>query len=152
MFINIHISSKNLSSLKIFTSFIFKLVNNKKLISKSSIKSFQLKNTKKIFTVLKSPHVNKTAQTQLEYRTYKKQLTIFSNIPLKILFFLKYAHENSFADVTVKLKFNTNYKSITNNLNHTNNYDTKSYLKYLDTCGEFNFKNCLDSSVGRAKD
>ena len=152
MFINIYISSKNLSSLKIFTSFIFKLVNNKKLISKGSIKSFQLKNTKKIFTVLKSPHVNKTAQTQLEYRVYKKQLTIFSNIPFKVLFFLKYVHENSFADVAVKLKLNTNFKNITKNFSPNNNCDTKLYLKYLDICGEFNFKNCLDSSVGRAKD
>ena len=152
MFINIYLSSKNLYSLKTFTSFILKLVNNKKLISKSLTKNFQLKTKKNSITVLKSPHVNKTAQTQFEYRLYKKQLTIYTNIPFKIIFFLKYFQEKTFADVKIKLKFKTNFKYITNDSIYNYRYNINTYLKYLDIFGELRFKNCLDSSVGRAKD
>lgn len=153
MFINIYISSKNLASLKLFTSFIIKLVNNKKLTSKSLIKKFQQKKEKKIFTVLKSPHVNKTAQTQFEYRLYNKQFTIFTDVPLKIIFFLKYFQENIFSDTKLKLKFKTNsYLFQAEPITHFK-YSTDSYLKYLDIFGELCFKNkSLDSSVGRAKD
>ena len=152
MFINIYISSRNLSSLKLFTSFIFKLVNNKKLISKTAIKSFQKKKKKKVFTVLKSPHVNKTAQTQFEYTLYKKQFTIFTNFSVKLIYFLKYFHENIFSDIKIKIKVKTNFKKHTNiKLQPFFKSNLELYLNSLDAFGELKFKS-LDSSVGRAKD
>ena len=51
MFINIYISSKNLKSLNIFTSFMLKLVNNNKLISKTLIKKYQKKKKKNFYCI-----------------------------------------------------------------------------------------------------
>ena len=140
MFINIYISSKNLKSLNIFTSFMLKLVNNNKLISKTLIKKFQKKNKQKIFTVLKSPHVNKTAQTQFEYTLYKRQFTIFTNSSFKFLFFLKYFQENIFSDIKIKTKFITNKKKNTSiNFKSFSKSSTSLYLNYLDVFGELKF-------------
>nr|YP_010047259.1 ribosomal protein S10 [Eucampia zodiacus]QPJ79925.1 ribosomal protein S10 [Eucampia zodiacus] len=140
MFINIYISSKNLKSLKLFTSFILKLVNNNKLISKTLIKNFQKKNKQKIFTVLKSPHVNKTAQTQFEYTLYKRQFTIFTNSSFKFIFFLKYFQENIFSDIKIKTKFRTNLKKNTSiNFKSFSKSSTSLYLNYLDVLGELKF-------------
>lgn len=140
MFINIYISSKNLKSLKLFTSFILKLVNNNKLISKTLIKNFQKKNKQKIFTVLKSPHVNKTAQTQFEYTLYKRQFTIFTNSSFKFIFFLKYFQENIFSDIKIKTKFRTNLKKNTSiNFKSFSKSSTSLYLNYLDVFGELKF-------------
>ena len=55
------------------------LVSSQIKSSKKKKKSRKKKKKKKTkFTVLKSPHVNKTAQEQFEYRIYKKQLKCFA--------------------------------------------------------------------------
>ena len=110
-----------------------------------------------MFTVLKSPHVNKTAQTQFEQRLYKNQLTVYSSNYLKLIYFIKYFSEKNFSDVKFKIKLiknkNNNFilKKTTSFLN--NEVKPTSFFKILDSIGEVNFKKVsLDSSVGRAKD
>ena len=157
MFINIYISSKNKNSLNAFVIFMQKLSDNKKLNSKILIKLFQQKTTKNFFTVLKSPHVNKTAQTQFEYKVYKKQFTLFVDSPSKLIFSLKFFQTKIFSDVSLKIKMKINSYSTKlvsfSNIDSKINKNTNFYLKYLDILGEFNFNNkSLDSSVGRAKD
>lgn len=157
MFINIYISSKNKNSLNAFVIFMQKLSDNKKLNSKILIKLFQQKTIKNFFTVLKSPHVNKTAQTQFEYKVYNKQFTLFVDSPSKLILFLKFFQKKIFSDVSLKIKIKINSYSTKlvsfSNIDSKINKNTNFYLKYLDILGEFNFNNkSLDSSVGRAKD
>lgn len=82
--------------------FCLKIFYKDKKLSKKFLKSFKkiklsftftkiVLNFKKrnIITVLKSPHVNKTAQEQFEYRLYSLNLFIYFFKPSIILFFLK---------------------------------------------------------------
>ena len=67
MFINIYISSKNFSSIKNFINFLNVLSLSKPLKNKLFLKYLKIPSSKKVFTLLKSPHVNKTAQDQFEF-------------------------------------------------------------------------------------
>ena len=158
MFINIHIYSKNKLSILNYLKFLKKYLRKKKLKFKNIIIMFKKKTKTKVFTVLKSPHVNKTAQTQFEQRLYKNQLTVYSSNYLKLIYFIKYFSEKNFSDVKLKIKIiknkNNNFilKKTTSFLNNSELQST-SFLKILDSIGEVNFKKIsLGSSVGRAKD
>lgn len=74
-------------------------------------KRFQQKQKKKILTILKSPHVNKTAQEQFEYRVFSKQLVFYSANYLKHIILLKKTKANLFPDVKIKVKFVINSKN-----------------------------------------
>ena len=89
MFINIYISSKNSISLNTFLRFFLKISKNKRI--KTNIYSIQHSKPKltKKFSILKSPHVNKKAQDQFEFRVYRKQLSLYSYLGLKLLMILK---------------------------------------------------------------
>ena len=80
----IKISSKNKETLQLFLMFLSKLENNNLLI-----KYFPKQKIKKFITILKSPHINKSAQEQFEFRVYTKKLQISSPQHLKFLCFLK---------------------------------------------------------------
>lgn len=54
-----------------------------------SIKVVHLPTLKKKHTLLKSPHVNKTAREQFETRIHKRLICIQTNIPLKKQSFIK---------------------------------------------------------------
>ena len=157
--------------------------NKKKIKIDGFLSYLQQKQNRKIFTILKSPHVNKTAQEQIEYRQFSKQIVIFSFQIFKFLILLKKIQNNIFPDIKIQIKYiiknkttektkliainpdNFRIKSFfydkNNTLTITNNKkknkilkqkQTISYLKLFDIYGELNFKYCLDSSVGRAKD
>jgi small subunit ribosomal protein S10 len=49
---------------------------------------FKIKNKKKIFTVLRSPHVNKKAREQFIYKENKQKIDIKSNNIFQLLNFL----------------------------------------------------------------
>jgi len=144
MFITIYIYSKNKLSITNYLKFLKKYLNKKKLNFKNITFIFKKKIKKTVFTVLKSPHVNKTAQTQFENRLYKTQLTIYSDNYLKLIYFIKYFSENNFSDIKIKIKIikNKNIISILHNINNffKNNIKTKVFLKMLDVLGELKFK------------
>ena len=77
MFVIIDIYSKNYKSLKNFLS----VFNDETIIKKLKISILKNKAKKplkkKVITVLKSPHVNKTAQEKFEYRVYKERVKCF---------------------------------------------------------------------------
>ena len=62
-------------------------------------------NSKKrdVITVLKSPHVNKTAQEQFEYRLYSKKILINSFKPSIFLLVLKKIKSFSFPGISLKV-------------------------------------------------
>ena len=80
MFVNIDIQSKNIKSLTQFTKLLSNLMFIEKLNVKSVSKhSYNKKTYRKIFTVLKSPHVNKKAREQFQLCSYKRLLDIYSS-------------------------------------------------------------------------
>ncbi len=62
-------------------------------------------------TILKSPHVNKTAQEQFEVRIFSRQLNIYSPKSLKYLISFKKIKNNSLSDIFVKINFFLDKKS-----------------------------------------
>ena len=145
MFINIHIYSKNYRSIKLISNF-FANEAFLKFLNLTTFNSFYQNRIKtKLFTVLKSPHVNKTAQEHFECSIYTKQFKVYSSKGFLLLIFLKKLKNNIFFDTTFKvelinqpLKYNQKLK---NNLNPDNfllisNYAClKSYLKILNNYG-----------------
>lgn len=145
MFINIYIYSKNKVSLIKYLEFLNLYLNKDKLNFKNIILTFKKQTKTTIFTVLKSPHVNKTAQTHFENRVYRTQLTIYSNNYLKLIYFIKYFSENNFSDIKIKIKVIKN-KNIKHFLNYTNTFFNNKlthirFFKLLDFLGELKFKN-----------
>jgi ribosomal protein S10 len=100
---NVTVVSNNRNSIhKFFLFFFF----NKKINFNTIKKYFQKKKKKKTLTILKSPHVNKTAQEQFEYRIYSKQLTVYSSQNFQYLVFLKKINAHLFPDIKIKTEFN----------------------------------------------
>jgi len=160
MFINIHIYSKNYLSIKRLITFF----SNNFLLKKLNLTTFnsihQNPIKRKIFTVLKSPHVNKTAQEHFEYCIYKKTLKIHTYKGFLVLRLLKVLKYRIFSDVKFKIliinqpfKFKRNLQNKINPNNFIvlqNNLEIKTYLKVFNNYGNFvvTSKICLDSSVG----
>ena len=76
MFINITIKSKNKNSLENFLNVFYEFGNNNKLKLNRAMFLSQRKKHNKIFTILKSPHVNKTAQEQFEFILFTKSIKV----------------------------------------------------------------------------
>lgn len=165
MFININIKSKNKNSLKQFLKIFKQFSNDKKLKLNQTLFLSKNKNKNKIFTILKSPHVNKTAQEQFKFVYYSKELKLNSSQTLKFLILLKNFQTIFFSDIQIKLNFVINPKKSKtkfinkfkpNNINLKNKYDInykqiKLYLLLFHFYGKYK-RISLNSSVGRAKD
>ena len=102
---SLKISSKNEKSLKNFLYFFFNHLKTKfNIIKKLTIAN----NNKKVITLLKSPHVNKTAQEQFEMRIFTRQIQTKSFYSEKNLIFLKKILNKLFQDISFNLEFITN--------------------------------------------
>jgi hypothetical protein len=99
MFLYLKISCKDETILKKFTCFFQRLD-----LVPVSLKSFSKQKKQKFITVLKSPHVNKTAQEQFEYRFYSKDFLIRSFKPLTFFLLLKNLKAQSFPGVKLKVQ------------------------------------------------
>ena len=155
----IKISSKHKETLQLFLMFLSKLENNNLLI-----KYFPKQKIKKFITVLKSPHINKSAQEQFEFRVYTKKLQVSSPQHLKFLYFLKKSQITIFPFINLKLEGNFSIKSQLNlissrvdpikfNANFFNQNKFKSdiqsknliqYFNLLDCYGEYFIKKILN--------
>ena len=150
MFVIIDIYSKNTKSLNYFLEFFC----DEKILQKLKIQVLKIKSQKpikkKVLTVLKSPHVNKVAQEQFEYRIYKKRLKCFvPQISLFLIFFKK-VRFNLFSDIKFNINIISNSKienkKLKNNVN-TDNYclvykelNLIKYLKLFSISGEYILK------------
>jgi len=109
-------------------------VNKRKYRMKKKITGIlsysQQKQKRKIFTTLKSPHVNKTAQEQIEYRLFSKHINIFSFQILKFLILIKKIQMKLCPDIVIQIKFVLNNRIIKKtklvSLN-PDNYKTNSF-------------------------
>lgn len=82
----------------------------------------------KKITVLKSPHVNKTAQTHFEHRIYSIELQVYSYKPQRYLFILKKIQNSIFPEIRIKIKQKTQ-KLIENKFFNPDNYKT-GFVEY----------------------
>jgi ribosomal protein S10 len=99
MFFYIKASSKDKKVLEKFSWFLSKLET-----STFTLKCFSKQKKRKFITILKSPHVNKTAQEQFEFRFYNKRFLINSFQPLTFLFILKKIKNLSFSGLNLEVK------------------------------------------------
>jgi ribosomal protein S10 len=126
MFFHIKVSSKDKKVLENFGQFLSKLE-----MTSNFLKSFSKQNTRKFVTILKSPHVNKTAQEQFEFRFYTKEFVISSFKPLTFFLILKKVNNLSFSGMNLKVKSlfkrNEKKKVIAVNPDNTNLNTVKSH-------------------------
>lgn len=147
MIYNITITSKNPKSLKFLISFYFQ---NKNKVFNLKTKFYKKKQKKYIFTTLKSPHVNKKAQIQLEYKLYLIKIMLLATQVKTYLIFLKKIKSQIFPDIKIKIKIIINKKNMfyfnTKTLNPINffintfktNKKSLTYIKTFDCFGELN--------------
>lgn len=99
MFFYLKVSCKDKRILKKFISFLSKIKSLPVFI-----KPFPKKKKRKVITVLKSPHVNKTAQEQFEYRFFSKSFVVFCFKPLIFFLLLKKLKNFSFSGIKLEVK------------------------------------------------
>lgn len=102
------ISSKDDQTLKRFLLFLSKLN-----VLPILLKHFAKQKKRKHITILKSPHINKTAQEQFEFRYYSKEFVIDSRKALTFLLIVKKIKSLSFPGVKLEIRglFNSEKKS-----------------------------------------
>lgn len=121
------ILSKNRSSIDKFLTFFQNNIEPNFNVVK---KNFQQKKRKKKLTLLKSPHVNKTAQEQFEYRIFSKQISMYLDKHLKSLVLLKKLKTDLFPDVKIKVIFpinHSNTEKLRTNILNPNNFKGNFY-------------------------
>ncbi len=99
MFFYFKVSSKVKHVLELFFQFLTKLERLPMII-----KYFVKRKKQKVITVLRSPHVNKTAQEQFEFRVYKKGFVINSTKPLMLFSIIKKIKNLSFPGIKLEAK------------------------------------------------
>ena len=99
MFFYLKVSCKDKRILKKFTSF-FRKVKSLSIF----VKPFPKHEKRKFVTILKSPHINKTAQEQFEYRFFTKHFLVFSFKPAIFLLLLKKLKNFSFSGIKLEVK------------------------------------------------
>ena len=94
-------------------------------------------NKKNFITVLKSPHVNKTAQEQFEYRIYSKCIIVHTFKPLFFLLLIKNLQGICFSNITLKVTLFTEGVKFTNKninlLEYFNSNNIKLHRKLQNT-------------------
>ena len=157
MFFHLKVSSKDSKVLEKFVQFLLKLET-----SPIVLKYFSQQKKLKFITVLKSPHINKTAQEQFEFRFYSKQFLINSFKPLTFFLVLKKIKNLSFPGIKLEVKGlfdkNKNDKSFLEVIDPDNailktkgnlkvkkqqhlKFFQKKYIQLFDSYGEICLKN-----------
>jgi ribosomal protein S10 len=122
----ITLKSKNKESLNKFIKF-FK--NNLRI--KQINKIYQKPKKKKLFTILKSPHINKSAQEQFKINFYSLNFIFYVEKNNQIIKLIKKIQLNSFTDVFIKVK-----------AFYSKNLIKKKYINF------FNPNNFINKSLG----
>lgn len=124
----IAIYSKNKTDINNFLTLLNKILTSFNIV----IKHDQKKRRKKILTILKSPHINKSAQEQFESKIFTKQIKVYSQEDFCLLTLLKKTKNNMFPSIKLKTKFVLNKKSEKNiKLIDPNNFKLKYFSKYI---------------------
>lgn len=153
MFFHIKVFSKDNHALKRFFQFLQRLK-----ISLIVLKFFSKQKKRKFVSILKSPHVNKTAQEQFEFKYYNKEFLIDLFKPLTFFLLLKKIKILSFCNLKLEIKglfsLNKNHKNFLKKLINPDNvilepidlktfkdrFFQKKYIQLFDCYGEFHLK------------
>lgn len=135
LIIIINVYSKNKNSLNNFLTLLSNFIKK----SKAIIYKEKLQKQKKTkLTILKSPHVHKSAQEQFEYRIYKQQVLVFLLNPSQLLVFLKKVIKFAFYNIKIVVNYFllNKHKNLSKFLNLNNyflnlksNYSNDFFLK-----------------------
>ena len=141
---------KLLFKAKNYISIIFLINIIKKIIIKNSLyfKHYSKTKLKYFITLLKSPHVYKTAQEQIGFKIHKKGLRFVLLKKNHTFFFMKKIQKIMSHNVFLNFKLTYNKKMIFKNLKKLFNLKrftfrktfNINYLKLLDVLGEINLK------------
>ena len=129
MFFNLHISTKNYNSIKRFLNFFSNQIFVKKLNLIVSKQVFVNKTQKSVFTILKSPHVNKSAQEHFTYYLYSKQFKLQSYQSFSVLILIKILNYYLFPDVNVKIELFNQQSRFKHNMINKINSDNFCIMK-----------------------
>ena len=99
MFFNLKVSTKDKKVLENFVQFLSKLD-----ASLVMIKNFPKQKKRKFITILNSPHVNKTAQEQFEFRFYSNYFLVSSLKPFSFFLLLKKIKNFGFSGVKLEVQ------------------------------------------------
>tara|TARA_B100000809_G_scaffold222424_1_gene231369 strand:- start:9 stop:389 length:381 start_codon:yes stop_codon:yes gene_type:complete len=102
MFYQLNVSTKSLNTLKCFLDFL-ETIQKKPYSTKFKLLESSKKKKNRYYTILKSPHVNKTAREQIGFNVYNKIIYVHTT---KIDFFsmiLKKIKSNLFFDLSIKI-------------------------------------------------
>ena len=109
MIINIDLKSKDYKVINkfiyIFSFFVYEYDKE------CNVKFFKRKTIKSLFSILKSPHVNKRAQEQFEFKYYNCRLTVSTLHYLKILLLLKVLNIKFSQNIRFKTTLSINTKT-----------------------------------------
>lgn len=119
---NFIINSKNERTLKKFLTLLFKRNDLYRIH-----KFLDIKVQQKLSSVLTSPHVNKIAQEQFEFKLLKKKVEYVSTYNFAFLVFVKNVVNNIFADVNVSFNLTINQKSFNRKFIETFNPSNPSF-------------------------
>jgi len=134
------IVSKNKKSIEKSINFLTKNLKLLKLnvISKNNSGKPKIKR----MSVLKSPHVNKKAQEQFEFRLFLTKLIVETTQNFKILTLIKKIKNIVFSDVKIKIttiiKTKKTNPLVNSSFNLKRKNETTKFLTFLDYYGEIN--------------
>ena len=123
-------------------------------------KSFYIKTFSFLYTILKSPHVNKTTQEHFEQKIYNRQFKIYSSQNFVVLSILKFIKSYIFPDTSFKIEIisqPSRYRQKVKNQINSDNFllcnkssGLKNYITILNNYGKATLKlrNGSNSSVG----
>lgn len=150
MFFNLYISTKNYNSIKRFLNFFSNKIFIKKLNLIVFKQIFVNKTQKSSFTVLKSPHVNKSAQEHFIYCLYNKQFKVQSYQSFLVLILIKILNYYLFPDVKFKIELSSQQFKFKHNIKNKINSDNfgllktesslQTYINILNSYGKLNLK------------
>ena len=111
MIIYLYIKTKNYHSLKKFSRILIISFLKQKI---KKVKYYPLSKKRTLYSILKSPHVNKTAQEQFEFKYSHRKIVIFSKSFLKTLIIIKRYYSSIFYDIKIKVLFSLSTNIPTN--------------------------------------
>ena len=141
MLFYLYINTKNFQSLKKFSKTFFKFFFFNSI---KKLKYYPLIRKRTRFSILKSPHVNKTSQEQFEFIKSFRKIKLYTPYYLKSFFLLNLLYNRFFSsDINIKIVFllKKQNKQTVHLLKNTINFCIK--LRVLDTIGETILKQYL---------
>ena len=104
MTIYLFIKTKNYHSLKKFSKI---LILNFFKHNITKVKYYPLSKKQTLFSILKSPHVNKIAQDQFKFKYSHRKIVITTKYFLKTMLIINKYFSNMFYDIKTKILFST---------------------------------------------